>query len=50
MGEDKELERHNKVLEQIKNATTKEEVPSSTLSKVTKFIATNVYFDDTRLS
>jgi len=50
MGEDKELERHNKVLEQIRNATTKEEVPSSTLSKVTKFIATNVYFDDTRLS
>lgn len=50
MGEDKELERHEKTLEKIRKATTKEELPSSTLSRVTKFIATNAYFDDRKIS
>ena len=50
MGEDKELERHERTLEQIRKAMSKEEMPNSTLSKVTKFIATNVYFDNRKIS
>ena len=50
MGEDKELERHERTLEQIRNANSKEEMPNSTLSKVTRFIATNVYFDNKKIS
>jgi len=50
MGEDKELERHERLLEQIRKAISKEEMPNSTLSRVTKYLATNVYFDGKRLS
>ncbi|MBQ2836088.1 MAG: hypothetical protein IJE68_04575 [Clostridia bacterium] len=50
MGEDKELERHERTLEQIRNANSKEEMPNSTLSRVTKFMATNVYFDNRKIS
>lgn len=50
MGEDKELERHERTLEQIRKAMSKEEMPNSTLSRVTKFIATNVYFDNKKIS
>lgn len=50
MNEAKELERHNKVLEQIESAKTREELPKIGISSITSYLATNIYFGDKRLS
>ena len=50
MNDKKELERHNKILEQIKNAKTREELPKLTYGTISSYLATNVYFDNTKLS
>ena len=36
MNQEKELERHNKVLETIRNATSKEELPNASISAITR--------------
>ena len=50
MNQEKEFERHNKILEQIKNANSREELPSITASTLSTFLATNVYFDNRHIS
>lgn len=50
MNNEKEMERHNKVLESIRNATKKEDLPNVTLSSITRYLAQNVYFDKKRVS
>lgn len=48
--EERELERHRKILEQIKLASTKEELPNISLSAISSYLAANVYFDDVHIS
>ena len=50
MEEGREVKRHERTLEEIRNAKTKEDLPNSTLSKVTKYLADNVYFNDRHIS
>lgn len=50
MNNEKEMKRHNKVLESIRNATKKEDLPNVTLSSITRYLAQNVYFDKKRVS
>ena len=50
MNQEKEFERHNKILEQIKNANSREELPNITVSTLSTFLATNVYFDNRHIS
>lgn len=49
MNHERELERHNRVINQINAATMKEELPNVTPSTLSSFFATNVYFDDRRM-
>ncbi len=50
MSPEKELKRHVKVLEDIKNASNKEELPNVTLSNITKYLASNASFDKVHIS
>ena len=50
MNNEKEMERHNKVLESIRNATKKEDLPNVTLSSITRYLAQNIHFDNKRVS
>jgi len=50
MNQEKEFERHRKIIEQIKNANSREELPSITASTLSTFLATNVYFDNRHIS
>ena len=50
MNDEKEMERHNKVLESIRNASKKEELPNVTLSSITRYLAQNIHFDNKRVS
>ena len=50
MNNEKEMERHNKVLESIRNASKKEELPNVTLSSITRYLAQNIHFDNKRVS
>lgn len=50
MNQEKEKERHNRILEQINNANAKEELPNITVSIFSSFLANNVYFDNERIS
>ncbi|MBR2712285.1 MAG: hypothetical protein IKE73_01100 [Bacilli bacterium] len=50
MTDERELERHNRILEQIKNANTKEELPSVSFSSIASFLASNVYFEGVKIS
>ena len=50
MNQEKEFERHSRILEQIKNASSKEELPDITPSTFSTFLATNVYFDNNHVS
>ena len=45
MNQEKELERHNKVLETIRNAIIKEELPNASISAITRYLANNATFD-----
>ena len=49
MNQERELERHNRLMQQINEANNKEELPNVTPSTLSSFFATNVYFDDRRL-
>ena len=50
MSDERELERHLKVLEQIKNAKTKKELPKVEFSTITSYLASNIYFNNRKLS
>ena len=50
MNDAREIERHNKVLEQISNAKTIEELPKIGLSSITGYLSTNIYFGDKKIS
>ena len=50
MNQEKELERHNKVLETIRNATSKEELPNASISAITRYLANNATFDGEKIS
>lgn len=50
MTEERELKRHEQVMEKIKTATTKEEVPSITPSALSNFLANYVEFDGIKLN
>ena len=50
MNQEKELERHNKVLENIRKATTKEELPNASISAITRYLANNATFDGEKIS
>ena len=50
MSEERELERHLKLLEQINNANTIEELPGISLPSISQYLAQNVYFDKVHIS
>ena len=50
MSPERELKRHVKVLEDIKNASNKEELPNVTLSSITRYLASNASFDKVHIS
>ena len=50
MNQEKELERHNKVLETIRNATSKEELPNASISAITRYLENNATFDGEKIS
>ena len=50
MNEQRELERHNRVIENIKNAKNRDELPKISFSNISSFLATNVYFNNEKIS
>lgn len=50
MSPERELKRHVKVLEDIQNASNKEELPNVTLSSIAKYLASNASFDKVHIS
>ena len=50
MSPERELKRHVKVLEDIKNASNKEELPNVTLSSIARYLASNASFDKVHIS
>lgn len=50
MSNERELERHNNIIEQINNATTREDLPNVGFPTIASFLATNVYFNKQKIS
>jgi len=50
MNNEKEVLRHKKVMDSIKNAKSKEELPSVSYSTIANYLASNVYFDNNHIS
>jgi len=50
MSDERELERHNKILEQIASAKTRNDLPQISYSTIASYLATNVYFNGNKLS
>ena len=50
MNDARELERHNRILEQIKNAKSKDELPKISFQTIASYLAANVYFDKRKIS
>ena len=50
MKVEREEKRHSKVLESIRTAQSKEELPNATLSQITRFLANNTSFDGVKIS
>ena len=50
MTDERELERHQKILEAIKNATDRSELPAVGISTISSFLATNAYFGKEKIS
>ena len=50
MNQEKELERHNQKLQSIRNAQTKEEIPTANISAVTRYLSNNSSFDGNKVS
>ena len=49
MNSEREKERHLEVLEQIRRAENKEDLPNITISKITSYLMNNAYLGDERL-
>ena len=50
MDNKKEIERHKRVMDSIRNANSKEEIPNVSLSNIASYLASNAYFDDRHIS
>lgn len=50
MTEERELERHNRVLGQIASAKTREDLPKIGFSTIASYLANNVYFNNEKIS
>lgn len=50
MSDERELQRHNKIMEQINQAEVREDLPNVSFSTISSFLATNVYFNDNKIS
>ena len=50
MSDERELLRHNKIIEQINQAEVREDLPSVSFSTISSFLATNVYFNNSKIS
>lgn len=50
MTEERELERHNRVLEQISSAKTREDLPKIGFSTIASYLASNIYFNNEKIS
>lgn len=50
MSDERELERHNKVIEKIDKAENREDIPNISFSNISSYLANNVYFDNVKLS
>ena len=50
MNEEKELERHNRIIKQIENAQKREDLPNVGFSNIASYLATNVYFNNKKIS
>lgn len=50
MTEERELLRHNNIIEAINNANIKEDLPNVTISTLSSFLASNLYFNNNHLS
>lgn len=50
MNDDREMERHKKIIEQIKDASKKEDLPNITSASISSYLANNVYFGDVHIS
>ena len=50
MSDERELLRHNKSIEQINQAEVREDLPSVSFSTISSFLATNVYFNNSKIS
>ena len=50
MNNEREMDRHNKIIKQIKDAKNRAELPNISLSNISSYLASNVYFDDRHIS
>jgi len=50
MSDERELERHNGILEKIENAQEREDLPNVSFSTIASYLANNVYFNNTKIS
>ena len=50
MKEERELERHKRILEQIASAKNRSDLPKISYSTIATYLATNVYFDGNKLN
>lgn len=50
MDNEKEINRHKKIMDSIKNAKCREDVPNVSISNIASYLANNVYFDDRHIS
>ena len=50
MDNEKEISRHKKIMDSIRNAKCKEDIPNVSLSNIAGYLASNVYFDDRHIS
>lgn len=50
MTEERELLRHNNIIGEINSATSKDELPKVTVSLLSRFFASNLYFNDKHLN
>ena len=50
MDNEKESNRHKKIMDSIRRAKCREDVPNVSLSNIASYLASNVYFDDRHIS
>lgn len=50
MNNEKEINRHKKIMDSIKSAKCREDVPNVSISNIASYLANNVYFDDRHIS